>query len=91
VNSRIPVMRPRLVHFGCVDDTEQVLQPELPAVLSGTAVSGLPTGAKRLRAGRVVRSACGRWRLDSPALGAIAVLCLGLAWLLPRSAPEEQH
>jgi len=24
-------------------------------------------------------------------VGAIAVLCLGLAWLLPRSAPEEQH
>jgi hypothetical protein len=24
-------------------------------------------------------------------VGAIAVLCLGLVWLLPRSAPEEQH
>ena len=24
-------------------------------------------------------------------VGAIAVLCLGFAWLLPRSAPEEQH
>ncbi len=24
-------------------------------------------------------------------VGAIAVLCLGLAWLLPRSAPEDQH
>ena len=24
-------------------------------------------------------------------VGAIAVLCFGLAWLLPRSAPEEQH
>ena len=24
-------------------------------------------------------------------VGAIAVLCLGLVWLLPKSAPEEQH